>query len=117
MCMFTILLFLAFCYCLKELSSAIVLFFDQNFFGIQSCGAIYWIVTLVQVPFAIIVTACSMIYLQKENADDNETEDGDSVSSLEDTSSLRLGSISLLPLYALVAGFLGGMLGLGGGMI
>lgn len=89
----------------------------ENLFSIQSCGLVYWIVTSVQVPFAIIVTACSLIYLQKKNANADVMEQEDSSSSPEHVSFGGLGSMRLLPIYALIAGFLGGMLGLGGGMI
>lgn len=83
----------------------------QNFFGIETCGTTYWIVTLLQLPLAGVMTACTLFYLQR-----NSEERGISVSQ-EAVSLMESGSMILLPVYGLVAGFLGGMLGLGGGMI
>ncbi|MCO5556891.1 hypothetical protein L7F22_010445 [Adiantum nelumboides] len=86
----------------------------ENFFGIQTCGVIYWLVTLVQVPFAIVVTACTMIYFQKKKSDEQA---GDFPAPHGEPISGGLVKMSGLPVYSLGAGFLGGMLGLGGGTI
>ncbi|MCO5551387.1 hypothetical protein L7F22_004890 [Adiantum nelumboides] len=88
---------------------------QQNLFGIQTCGVIYWLVTLVQVPFAIVVTACIMTYFQKEEKSNEQA--GDFPSPRGEPVSGGLVKMSGLPVYSLGAGFLGGMLGLGGGII
>ncbi|KAI5080051.1 hypothetical protein GOP47_0005530 [Adiantum capillus-veneris] len=84
----------------------------QNFFGIETCGTIYWMVTLVQLPFAMVVTAFTLLHFQRNNK-----KEGGAIASEEAISLMGSGSMTLLPVYGLVAGFLGGMLGLGGGMI
>ncbi|KAI5070138.1 hypothetical protein GOP47_0014481 [Adiantum capillus-veneris] len=86
----------------------------ENLFGIQTCGVIYWLVTLVQVPFAFVVTTCTIIYFQRKSLDQ---KDGENPSPQEEPMRGGLVKMRWLPVYALGAGFLGGMLGLGGGTI
>ncbi|MCO5560657.1 hypothetical protein L7F22_014274 [Adiantum nelumboides] len=83
----------------------------QNFFGIETCGTIFWIVTLVQLPMAMVITAL-VFHFQRSTKKDRGIAASDEAVSL-----MESGSRTLFPVYALVAGFLGGMLGLGGGMI
>ncbi|KAH7373546.1 hypothetical protein KP509_17G061700 [Ceratopteris richardii] len=83
----------------------------QNFLGIETCGMTYWIVTGMQLPLAVVVTAVILLQQLKKNKE-RETSIAEEAGSLMETDSMIL-----LPVYALVAGFLGGMLGLGGGMI
>lgn len=90
----------------------------QNFFNIETCGATYWIVTFFQVPLALTMTACSMMYLEKSSKiRDPDVLDERESSVQEDGYSVNSKSMSLLPLFALIAGLLGGMLGFGGGTI
>ncbi|MCO5575000.1 hypothetical protein L7F22_028797 [Adiantum nelumboides] len=83
----------------------------QNFFGIETCGTIFWIVTLVQLPLAMVITALVLFHFQRRTKFRGNAASDEAVSLMES------GSRTLFPVYALVAGFLGGMLGLGGGMI
>ncbi|KAI5084435.1 hypothetical protein GOP47_0000604 [Adiantum capillus-veneris] len=89
----------------------------QNFFNIQSCGVLFWVVTAAQVPFAFIATACIMFHLRRTNVDADVVSATGSSSLLEDPFFQGVGPMSWLSALAFVTGFFGGMLGLGGGMI
>ncbi|KAH7373560.1 hypothetical protein KP509_17G062400 [Ceratopteris richardii] len=83
----------------------------QNILGIETCGTVYWIVTAMQLPLAAMITAVILIQQLRGNTEETET------SITEQAGSMESNSMIFLPVYALVAGFLGGMLGLGGGMV
>ncbi|KAG9156488.1 hypothetical protein Leryth_025154 [Lithospermum erythrorhizon] len=86
--------------------------FGQGIIPVEACGVIYWIITSMQLPLAIIFTA--WILYSKQNLHtraSNEQESGD------DECKGALSAKLIFPLMALIAGGLGGVFGIGGGML
>lgn len=77
----------------------------QNLWNIEDCGITYWLITLSQLPLAVIMTACIVYYFTKYSK------------PLDDCDIVNSRSLRALPVLALSAGLLGGMLGVGGGMV
>ncbi|CAM6093319.1 unnamed protein product [Calypogeia fissa] len=85
---------------------------NQSILGIQACGFGYWILTLSQIPLAFGITAWTMKRLRENHGSRLSSE-----FTQEDGFVLTPESCMLLAWMALLAGLLGGLLGVGGGMI
>ncbi|KAL3679111.1 hypothetical protein R1sor_022067 [Riccia sorocarpa] len=79
--------------------------------GIQQCGLGYWLLTLTQVPLTLVLTAWTISQLRSTR------KEGRQCDMQEEGYVLGPKSGTMFPSMALVAGILGGMLGIGGGMI
>nr|GMD08978.1 sulfite exporter TauE/SafE family protein 2-like [Ipomoea batatas] len=71
----------------------------------EACGVGYWIISSIQIPLAVSFTA--WILFSKERCQSGEEE--------EETRGLP--NKFIFPVMALLAGFLGGVFGIGGGML
>ncbi|KAL2613882.1 hypothetical protein R1flu_025574 [Riccia fluitans] len=79
--------------------------------GIEQCKVGYWLLTLSQLPLALIITAWTISQLRTMRKDHNGYDIN------EEGYVLGPEAGTLFPSMALFAGVLGGMLGIGGGMI
>ncbi|GAA0176596.1 ubiquitin-protein ligase [Lithospermum erythrorhizon] len=82
--------------------------YGQGIIIMESCGVGYWIITSIQIPLAIIFTAwilCSGKILQPQGFIDQDVEGRAILTQL------------MFPVMALLAGVLGGVFGIGGGML
>lgn len=79
----------------------------QGIIPIRSCGVGYWIISAAQVPLAIILTSW---LLYRKDSICNQQELG------SDTKSQGRGKL-IFPTMAFLAGALGGVFGIGGGML
>ncbi|CAI9087739.1 OLC1v1021887C1 [Oldenlandia corymbosa var. corymbosa] len=85
--------------------------YGQGIISIKPCGGEYWIISATQIPLAIIFTAC-ILYGRKTRQDqvhEQELESGNRNEGGPDK--------FLFPVMALLAGGLGGVFGIGGGML
>ncbi|KAG6548277.1 hypothetical protein Mapa_010328 [Marchantia paleacea] len=89
---------------------------DSSVLGFEKCGIGYWALTSTQIPLALILTAWTINQLRQYHGAPNK--DNAKVYDIQEEGYV-LGpeSATLFPWMALVAGVLGGMLGIGGGMI
>ncbi|BBN02930.1 uncharacterized protein MPTK1_2g19400 [Marchantia polymorpha subsp. ruderalis] len=84
--------------------------------GFEKCGIGYWALTSTQIPLALILTAWTINQLRQYHGAPNK--DNAKVYDIQEEGYvLGPDSATLFPWMALVAGVLGGMLGIGGGMI
>lgn len=82
----------------------------KSIIPMKQCGVGYWILSLVQVPLALVFTA--WIFFRKEsNQDQNLMQEDPYLSTNGPSSKL------IFPGMALLAGILGGIFGIGGGML
>ncbi|MED6212324.1 hypothetical protein PIB30_082237 [Stylosanthes scabra] len=84
--------------------------YGQSIIPMEPCGLEYWILSSVQVPLAVGFTA--WIVFRKEKLQDQ--------SLVQESPDLTKSSAShklVFPLMALLAGLLGGVFGIGGGML
>ncbi|KAL2523976.1 Sulfite exporter TauE/SafE family protein [Abeliophyllum distichum] len=85
--------------------------YGQGYIHIEACGVGYWIISSLQIPLAIIFT--TWILCSKKSLENN-------VSSQQETGAEIKGGPSenfMFPIMALLAGVLGGVFGIGGGML
>ncbi|KAG8385695.1 hypothetical protein BUALT_Bualt03G0071800 [Buddleja alternifolia] len=86
--------------------------YGQGIIQIETCGKGYWIISAVQIPLAIIFTTW-LLYGRKCPKNDNaSTQQGNG----GETRSLSCDKF-IFPVMALLAGVLGGVFGIGGGML
>lgn len=78
---------------------------------IEPCGVAYWIISSIQVPLAVIFTA--WILCKNEGVQHQASNHQDEEKLIRDGQSNKL----IFPLMALLAGILGGVFGIGGGML
>lgn len=81
----------------------------ESFLHIQICGLVYWLVSGLQIPLDFAVTIW-MIHLHRNS---NEKDSDQQVAPEAATG----GPIFLFPAISLLAGVMGGMLGVGSGML
>ncbi|ESQ35701.1 hypothetical protein EUTSA_v10007599mg [Eutrema salsugineum] len=91
--------------------------YGEGIISIKPCGALYWILSSLQIPLTIFFTLwiCFSDSVQSSHTShnqDNEREIGDARRS----HGVRTDKF-MLPLMALLAGVLGGLFGIGGGML
>ncbi|KAH7569068.1 hypothetical protein JRO89_XS06G0097300 [Xanthoceras sorbifolium] len=85
--------------------------YGKGIITMEPCGVEYWVLSSLQIPLAIVFTA--WILCRKEmpqNAVPSQPE-------IEDLTSSRQANKVIFPLMALLAGILGGLFGIGGGML
>ncbi|XP_057839377.2 sulfite exporter TauE/SafE family protein 5 isoform X2 [Cryptomeria japonica] len=83
--------------------------YKKNIFHIQPCGLGYWLISGLQIPLALAVTFCMASRSGNSGIHFNE--------KVPSKTTTRGCETVLFSTMALVAGMLGGMLGVGGGMI
>ncbi|KAF7843078.1 sulfite exporter TauE/SafE family protein 5-like [Senna tora] len=84
--------------------------YGQSMIPMEPCGVGYWILSSVQIPLAVVFTA--WIVLREENLQHQAlTLEGQDLCRDEPSKKL------IFPLMALLAGILGGVFGIGGGML
>uniref|UniRef100_A0A7N0ULE8 Sulfite exporter TauE/SafE family protein n=1 Tax=Kalanchoe fedtschenkoi TaxID=63787 RepID=A0A7N0ULE8_KALFE len=80
----------------------------QSITNFKPCGLGYWVLTSLQIPLALVFTM--WILLRRRNQNTNLEDAGGAIT--DDPSSMII-----FPLLALLAGYLGGVFGIGGGML
>ncbi|KFK40662.1 hypothetical protein AALP_AA2G025500 [Arabis alpina] len=91
--------------------------YGEGIISIEPCGITYWLLSSTQIPLTLFFTIwiCFSENVQSNQSSDNQ----DSVKDVEDLRS-NAGGISnkyMFPVMALLAGLLGGVFGIGGGML
>ncbi|CAM0909737.1 unnamed protein product [Alopecurus aequalis] len=86
----------------------------KGIIGIKPCGIAYWLITMSQVPFAVVFTAY-IIYVKRNKHLVGDDEDGSGANSFV-TKTDTLPPLAL-PLAAFVTGSLSGLFGIGGGLL
>ncbi|BBN17597.1 uncharacterized protein MPTK1_7g15610 [Marchantia polymorpha subsp. ruderalis] len=89
----------------------------QSILGFEQCGLGYWLITASQLPLALIITAWTISQLRHATHGTPKSNERKSGDIHEVGYVLGPEAAVLFPSMALVAGVLGGMLGIGGGMI
>ncbi|XP_028805324.1 sulfite exporter TauE/SafE family protein 5 [Neltuma alba] len=84
--------------------------YGQSIIPMEPCGVVYWIISSVQVPLAVIFTY--WIVSRKESHQDQHL-----ISQGQDLTVNGPSDKLIFPLMALLAGVLGGVFGIGGGML
>ncbi|KFK43429.1 hypothetical protein AALP_AA1G124600 [Arabis alpina] len=92
--------------------------YGQGIISIKPCGALYWLLSSLQIPLTIFFTLwiCFFDNVQSSHTSlnqDSEKEFGDDVRT---SYGARMNKF-MLPVMALLAGVLGGLFGIGGGML
>ncbi|KAL3820664.1 hypothetical protein ACJIZ3_006569 [Penstemon smallii] len=85
--------------------------YGQGIIQIEPCGTGYWLVSSIQIPLAVIFTMW-ILYYQKTPKNNSSTRQD----NRDETQSNSTGKL-LFPIMALLAGVLGGVFGIGGGML
>ncbi|KAI3450365.1 hypothetical protein Pfo_007030 [Paulownia fortunei] len=85
--------------------------YGQGIIQVKACGTVYWIISSIQIPLAIIFTTW-IHYCRKRVKSNASTQQGNGGEKTSQSS----GKL-MLPLMALLAGALGGVFGVGGGML
>ncbi|KAB5533888.1 hypothetical protein DKX38_016974 [Salix brachista] len=83
----------------------------QGIIPMESCGVVYWVVSSLQIPLAIIFTA--WILYRKESCHHQTINQ----QGMEDLTGAGTSNKLFFPVMALLAGMLGGLFGIGGGML
>ncbi|XP_021894442.1 sulfite exporter TauE/SafE family protein 5-like isoform X2 [Carica papaya] len=86
--------------------------YGQAIMSIGPCGVEYWALILLQILFAISFTSSAMC--SKENLDHHPLPDQQDI---DDARPREPSKKMIFPVMALVAGILGGLFGIGGGML
>lgn len=84
--------------------------YGQSIIPMEPCGVGYWILSSAQVPLALIFTAW-IVYRKESHQDQNIMQEGPCLSTNGPSNKL------IFPMMALLAGMLGGVFGIGGGML
>ncbi|KAF5728999.1 hypothetical protein HS088_TW21G01156 [Tripterygium wilfordii] len=80
----------------------------------QACGGEYWILSSLQIPLAIVFTAWILWIMRRKESNQHQTP---KQQDTEDLTSCEPPSRLIFPIMALMAGLLGGVFGIGGGML
>ncbi|KAL1188647.1 Sulfite exporter TauE/SafE family protein 1 [Cardamine amara subsp. amara] len=86
--------------------------YGQGIISIQPCGALYWLLSSLQIPLTIFFTLC--IYYSDNVQSTHTSHNQDPQKEIGDG---RRPNNLMLPIMALLAGVLGGLFGIGGGML
>ncbi|XP_019418648.1 PREDICTED: uncharacterized protein LOC109329435 isoform X1 [Lupinus angustifolius] len=84
--------------------------YGQSIIPMEPCGVGYWFLSSVQVPLAVVFT--TWVVIRKESLQDQTLEH-----EVLDLTRNREPNKLVFPLVALLAGILGGVFGIGGGML
>ncbi|KAG1347288.1 sulfite exporter TauE/SafE family protein 5 [Cocos nucifera] len=84
--------------------------------NIKPCGVAYWLITLSQVPFAIVFTAYILYDKKKRRSQPQSQQDVDGKDVAAETKMEAL-PMFVFPSAALFTGVLGGLFGIGGGLL
>ncbi|KAK4340559.1 hypothetical protein RND71_039060 [Anisodus tanguticus] len=85
--------------------------YGKGIIRMEACGLVYWIISSVQFPLTIIFTSC--ILYKRENQQNLPSKKQEVACETKNGPSGML----IFPLMALLAGVLGGVFGIGGGML
>lgn len=85
--------------------------YGEGIIPMESCGFGYWVVSSLQIPLAIIFTA--LILYRKESCQHQTINQ----QGMEDLTRCGTSNKLIFPVMALLAGMLGGVFGIGGGML
>ncbi|XP_030528886.2 sulfite exporter TauE/SafE family protein 5-like [Rhodamnia argentea] len=85
--------------------------YGQSIVPIEPCGTGYWILSSIQIPLAVAFT--SWILLRKESVCHRVSSQQD----IDDPNREGPANRIIFPIMALLAGLLGGIFGIGGGML
>ncbi|KAL3522088.1 hypothetical protein ACH5RR_014922 [Cinchona calisaya] len=80
--------------------------FEQGIIPVEACGVTYWLISLTQIPLAAIFSSL-IFYIRQRNQNQE----------LRDDITNPGPNMFIFPLMALLAGVLGGVFGIGGGML
>ncbi|PRQ28569.1 putative transmembrane protein TauE [Rosa chinensis] len=86
--------------------------YGQGIIPIEPCGVGYWVLSASQIPLAIVYTV--WILCRKENLQHHTLN---TQKDIEDLNKVGPSNKLVFPLMALLAGILGGVFGIGGGML
>ncbi|QCD76645.1 hypothetical protein DEO72_LG1g266 [Vigna unguiculata] len=89
--------------------------YGQGIIQMEPCGVGYWILSSVQIPLAVVFTA--WIVFRKESLRDRTLMQEITDVKVPALTKNRPSNILLFPSMALLAGILGGVFGIGGGML
>ncbi|KAK7331812.1 hypothetical protein VNO80_28553 [Phaseolus coccineus] len=89
--------------------------YGQGIIRMEPCGVEYWILSSVQIPLAVVFTA--WIVFRKENLRDRTLIRELTDMKMPGLTKNRPSNILAFPSMALLAGILGGVFGIGGGML
>ncbi|KAK7832318.1 sulfite exporter taue/safe family protein 2 [Quercus suber] len=84
--------------------------YGQGIIQIEPCGVLYWVISSLQIPLALIFTAW---ILCKKESNQHQTSNDKEEDLIRDGPSNKM----IFPLMASLAGMLGGVFGIGGGML
>ncbi|KAK4421305.1 Sulfite exporter TauE/SafE family protein 2 [Sesamum alatum] len=85
--------------------------YGQGIIHIAACGTGYWMISSIQIPLAVIFTTWILLCRKTHNANSSTVQENGSETR-------HLSSDKLVfPVIALLAGVLGGVFGIGGGML
>ncbi|CAK7350907.1 unnamed protein product [Dovyalis caffra] len=85
--------------------------YGEGIITMEPCGLGYWIVSSLQIPLAIIFTA---VILHRKESCQHQTMNQQ---GMEDLTGGGTSNQLIFPIMALLAGLLGGVFGIGGGML
>ncbi|KAL3742066.1 hypothetical protein ACJRO7_017531 [Eucalyptus globulus] len=85
--------------------------YGQSIIPIEPCGPGYWILSSIQIPLAVAFT--SWILFRKESIQNQVSSQQD----IDDLNREEPANRLIFPVMALLAGLLGGIFGIGGGML
>ncbi|KAJ6416444.1 hypothetical protein OIU84_002328 [Salix udensis] len=85
--------------------------YGEGIIPMESCGFVYWVVSSLQIPLAIIFTA--WILYRKESCHHQTINQ----QGMEHLTGAGTSNKLFFPVMALLAGMLGGLFGIGGGML
>lgn len=86
--------------------------YGQGIINMKACGLVYWIISSVQFPLAIIFT--SWFLYNRDNQQNLPSKKQEIACETKNNGPSRM---FIFPLMALLAGILGGVFGIGGGML
>ncbi|KAL5579165.1 hypothetical protein UlMin_011607 [Ulmus minor] len=87
--------------------------YGQGITSIEPCGMVYWMLSSLQIPLAMLYTAWILCRKERpEHHNLNQKKVGEDLTRVEQQSNKLV-----FPVMALLAGILGGVFGIGGGML
>ncbi|KAG8055149.1 hypothetical protein GUJ93_ZPchr0001g30402 [Zizania palustris] len=86
----------------------------KGVFDIRPCGVAYWLITLAQIPIAVVFTAYIIAHhKRKSHAQNSQVSD----QSISVKSKLEALPVYAFPAAALLTGVMSGLFGIGGGLL